>query len=90
MNDVTFIIRNLENQESVREKSGKSQGIVFVKVCGNPAILKPYSLSLCIPVATTQGCNGVERPHRDPILKKYGWLQSLPVITRKASSNRAT
>ena len=26
----------LENQESVREKSGKSQGIFFVKVCGNP------------------------------------------------------
>ena len=26
----------LENQESVREKSGKSQGISFVKVCGNP------------------------------------------------------
>ena len=38
MNDVTFIIRNLENQESVREKSGKSQGIVFVKVCGNPEL----------------------------------------------------
>ena len=27
----------LENQESVREKSGKSQGNSFVKVCGNPA-----------------------------------------------------
>ena len=26
----------LENQELVREKSGKSQGIFFVKVCGNP------------------------------------------------------
>ena len=30
----------LENQESVREKSGKSQGIFFVKVCGNPAYSK--------------------------------------------------
>ena len=44
MNYVTFIIRNLENvpgksgvgQGEVREKSGKSQGIFFVKVCGNP------------------------------------------------------
>ena len=28
----------LENQESVREKSGKSQGFFFVKVCGNPVL----------------------------------------------------
>ena len=26
----------LENQESVREKSGKSQGKILFKVCGNP------------------------------------------------------
>ena len=30
----------LENQESVREKSGKSQGNFFVKVCGNPEVVE--------------------------------------------------
>ena len=28
----------LENQESVREKSGKSQGEKNIKVCGNPGV----------------------------------------------------
>ena len=40
----------LENQESVREKSGKSQGISFVKVCGNPELVftkNPASIVQC-------------------------------------------
>ena len=36
----------LENQESVREKSGKSQGNFFVKVCGNPELVYTQSLLL--------------------------------------------
>ena len=38
----------LENQESVREKSGKSQGEKNLKVCGNPVRYVFQGLTLSI------------------------------------------